>query len=52
MRKPKDIRISFKAWALLSAKATELKIRTGKRITLKSVIDDLVFKYIGKEGEK
>ena len=48
----KDIRISFKAWALLSAKSTELKIKTGKRITLKSVIDDLVFRYIGKAKEE
>ena len=50
--KDKDIRISFKAWALLSAKSTELKIKTGKRITLKSVIDDLVFRYIGKAKEE
>jgi len=51
-KKDKDVKISWNVWALLQAKTTELKIKTGKRVTLKSYIDNLVLKNLSKKEEE
>ena len=50
-KKDKDVRISWNTWALLQAKTTELTLKTGKRVTLKSYIDNLVMENLSKEGK-
>ncbi|GAG64897.1 unnamed protein product [marine sediment metagenome] len=48
-KEDKNVRISWKTWALLQAKTTELKIKTGKNITIKGYIDNLILKDLEKK---
>ncbi|GAG63227.1 unnamed protein product [marine sediment metagenome] len=48
----KNIRIGFNIWALLSAKATELTIRTGKTTTIKELLEKAVLKDLSPKKEK
>jgi len=48
----KNIRIDYDVWCLLYVKTTELTVRTGKLVTIKSFVSDLVLKELSKEEEK
>jgi len=50
--KDKNIRIDYNVWALLNVKTTELTVRTGKLITIKGFVSDLVMKELSKKEEK
>ena len=47
--KDKNIRIAYDVWCLLYVKTTELTVRTGKLVTIKSFVSDLVLKELKKE---
>ncbi|MBA7556506.1 hypothetical protein ES705_49216 [subsurface metagenome] len=49
--KDKNIRISYNVWTLLFVKTTELTVRAGKKVTIKSYIDDLVLKDLSNKGK-
>jgi len=50
--KDKNIRIDYNVWALLNVKTTELTVRTGKLVTIKGFVSDLVMKELSKKEEK
>jgi len=51
-KRDKNIRIDYDVWCLLYVKTTELTVRTGKLVTIKSFVSDLVLKELSKEEEK
>ena len=51
-KRDKNIRIDYDVWALLYVKTTELTVRTGKLVTIKGFVSDLVLKELSKEEEK
>lgn len=46
----KNVRINFDVWALLSVRATELTVRTGKTITIKSLLEKAVLEMLKEKG--
>lgn len=50
--KDKNIRIDYNVWALLNVKTTELTVRTGKLVTIKGFVSDLVMKELSRKEEK
>jgi len=48
MNENKDVRLSYKVWCLLYAKSTELTLKTGKTITIKSLLEELIIEKYGK----
>ena len=51
-KKDKNIRIAYNVWCLLNVKTTELTVRTGKLVTIKSFVSDLVMKELSKKENK
>lgn len=45
--KDKSIRIDYHIWSLAMVKATELKIKTGRNITIKKYIERAVKEKLG-----
>jgi len=50
--KDKNIRIAYHVWALLNVKTTELTVRTGKLVTIKGYVSNLLLKDLSKKEEE